>query len=429
MQTASPATATSLLVRVLPLDDADPALSNTEVLLGLPEAARPLLRGRKIFLYEAAPGGDLPRQAERRCLRRGVEQSHGREALVIFTDTARSAYVWTWRGSPAQHGRYLEHRTPSGEAALLRDLAPEPSAPRGDAGRSFSDHLLGDRIRAELWRTATGAIAPEECAAGELREGLEDAESPAVLRAIWRSLTGFTALDLVCGTGDWLLAAAHVLEPIYLGCLDRMRSWVVDDLGSRDRRRPEYLRDFKTIIRRLDDPAGAERPVALVRRWIVRENLYGADPTACAVRRCRERLLAYGGSADDRMRFLDANIRCFDAGPLWEGATAARLQDGCGPRGLTAASRNRTIAAGSIAEEAVLLARALELLRERRSYQNGADDDLHRAGVQLERRRRALSSRMKGKTWLADAASTERIRLEFLRMRCQPPFRIVRWDR
>ncbi|MGH2496703.1 MAG: Eco57I restriction-modification methylase domain-containing protein [Ktedonobacteraceae bacterium] len=112
---------------------------------------------------------------------------------------------------------------------------------------------------------------------------IENCQSIDVLLALNSILTSMTILDPTCGTGAFLLAALHVLEPLYTACLKRVEQLQTDAIA--------------------DKPGWATNQSYAIRRTIIASNLYGVDIMEEAVELCQARLylklLARAGSAHE----------------------------------------------------------------------------------------------------------------------------------
>ena len=112
-------------------------------------------------------------------------------------------------------------------------------------------------------------------------------ERPELIRAFWKALTGVSILDPTCGSGAFLFAALNILEPIYTACLESMQGFLDDLERSKRKHRPEKMRDFRQVLKRVEEHA-SERYFIL--KSIMIDNLYGVDIMEEAVEICKLRL-------------------------------------------------------------------------------------------------------------------------------------------
>ena len=213
------------------------------------------------------------------------------------------------------------------------------------------------------------------------RDVISGSEGPELVRAFWKALREVSVLDPTCGSGAFLFAALHVLEPLYDACLDAMRGFL-DDLERLQRsRRPERLRDFRVA---LEQVAGHASERYFVFKSIVIDNLYGVDVMEEAVEICKLRLFLKlvaqldGYDQIEPLPDVDFNVR---AGNTLVGFTSlAQVQDALG------GDMFRRLSLPQIEERAEIADRAF---RQFRAMQTERGMDAGRfADTKLELRRR-----------------------------------------
>ncbi len=102
--------------------------------------------------------------------------------------------------------------------------------------------------------------------------------SPDLLYTLYTSLRALTVLDPTCGSGAFLFAALHVLEPLYEACLDRMR-YVTTHV--------QYDAQLTALLALVD---GYPWRNHFIRKTILTHNLYGVDLLEEAATVCKLRL-------------------------------------------------------------------------------------------------------------------------------------------
>lgn len=113
-------------------------------------------------------------------------------------------------------------------------------------------------------------------------------EGSDFLLAFYRVIASVSVLDPTCGSGAFLFAALEILEPLYSGCLGRMRGFVEED----DRRirgtdhKPRYA-EFREILAEVEKHPNKQY---FVLKSIMLNNLYGVDIMDEATEICKLRL-------------------------------------------------------------------------------------------------------------------------------------------
>lgn len=208
---------------------------------------------------------------------------------------------------------------------------------------------------------------------------IEAISSPALLRAIWRSLRRFTVLDPQCRGGARLVLAGRTLEPVFLAVLERMRAFVDDAASSRYRRRPEHLRDMRSLVDLAEDAGWGHDRETFVRRTIVRQSLFGIATSKSGIRRTVRDLLSYAGLDRSGLAIIDCNVRPFgDSIAAISSAGDQQLKVAPSPEG------------DRLREEIDLFRTAWDAVRKSRAFLVSDQEEFATAAAQLERRRQYL---------------------------------------
>lgn len=117
------------------------------------------------------------------------------------------------------------------------------------------------------------------------QDGIENTDSPDLLRAFWKALTELTVLDPTVGSGAFLFAALNILESLYEVCLERMEAFISD--SDRAGGSAQKFKDFRDVLKDVD--AHPNRRYFILKRIMV-NNLYGVDIMEEAVEICKLRL-------------------------------------------------------------------------------------------------------------------------------------------
>ena len=119
------------------------------------------------------------------------------------------------------------------------------------------------------------------------KDVITQSEGPELVRAFWYALLDVSILDPTCGSGAFLFAVLHILEPLYNACLEGMRGFLGDLRRTERPHHPDALRDFRDILEQVEKHP-SERYFVL--KSIVLNNLYGVDIMEEAVEICKLRL-------------------------------------------------------------------------------------------------------------------------------------------
>jgi hypothetical protein len=341
------------------------------------EPVRSLLHPEiRILIYEAGIRRPLPDLPARRRAARLVRQG-GEGTLLVFTDAARTGYVWSWAEEDPATGsqRYREFQLPDHAADLREALSVLPDRPRR---LESLPEVVAELARTLRVTPGTGAMRSR---LDPLIELVEDTREPAALRRIWRRIQGLAFVDPDCGEGDWLLSVAAHLEPIYVALIDRMRSLVDEREPLRGRRRVDSLGDFRAILSLMGDRAVHPSWTIAIRRRVVRRHLYGCARSRRQAAICCNRLLAHVHRSRAALPQLDVNVR------------ASRCR--CTPSAVSFARRSpQPEGASHLMEDLELLGTAWRIVRDLLDRPGAVEAELRNAGRELERRRRELHPRL-----------------------------------
>jgi hypothetical protein len=342
---------------------------------------------RALLLCEAGIGRNELRYRERRLVRNSLPPTLT-DSVIVFTDPARSRYLWTFtRQGPAGTLRYLEFPVPGREPALRQALAPGRETGRLAVMPSPPETYPDEEALLGILVGALRPRAPVRQSPQVVLGAIQEADDPVMLRRLARTLRGLRLLDERCGKGTWLLAMATLLEVVWLGLIDRARSWVDDETASRQRRRPEYLADLRALVDAIDE--GRRSAEEYVRVRIVQQNLFGLDEQGDAVSACRRTLLRWIDASDPPLPLLDANVRRLHIG------SQRTRNDGCfGAAGRSMVHGRGGAVPADLIEEMELLGRAWARVAAARLDRSAPLEELTAAARSLERRRRTLHRKL-----------------------------------
>ena len=236
------------------------------------------------YMYEAMRKGyDLPLPC---CIEDGIDDVTRRGAWNRLAPAEYALPLETWREVVARRTRCAELK-----AAISAGVI-----------RSFDDLITWNL---DVCRFALDVIA--HC------------EESGLLLALYESIERITILDPTCGSGAFLLAALHVLEPLYEACMKRMQGIVEEYACSEAFRlnaRSACVERFRAILRE-----AGRYPCQhyFIDQSIITHNLYGVDIMEEATKTCRTslllKMLSKLGTPAERasLPVLDCNIRTGNA--------------------------------------------------------------------------------------------------------------------
>lgn len=121
---------------------------------------------------------------------------------------------------------------------------------------------------------------------------IESSNDPELILHFYKSLTKITILDPTCGSGAFLFAALNILEPLYEGCLLRMRAFIEDEDIRNSDKDTTFQNKFKDFRKILGDIQHERHPnwIYFIYKTIILNNLYGVDIMEEAVEIAKLRL-------------------------------------------------------------------------------------------------------------------------------------------
>ncbi|NUN09522.1 MAG: Eco57I restriction-modification methylase domain-containing protein [Ignavibacteriaceae bacterium] len=102
------------------------------------------------------------------------------------------------------------------------------------------------------------------------QDAIEEYEGSDFITAFYRAISKITILDPTCGSGAFLFAALNILEPLYEGCIKRMREFIEIDDKVKGKKHSEY----RAIIKEIEKHPNEKY---YIYKSIILKNLYGVD--------------------------------------------------------------------------------------------------------------------------------------------------------
>ena len=364
-------------------------------------------RGWPVAICEAAVGRPFPSYAARREWRASLRSVHA-VGILVFTDAAHSGFAWSWRERyPSGHTRYLEFDGRSRIEALR--TAADRLGEFGSVidGPAEIDPDVEKLLTPVFRSSSTGRESEEDDGLGRALGEIGRCDDPDRLRTTWRRLRGIAVLHPDCADGARLVRAAGTLEMVFVAAIERMRAFVADASILGGRRRPEHLRDMRTLSDAAEDRLWDRDTRRYVRRLIVQQNLFAVVRTRTAGRTVARDLLRYADVREGALPAIDCNV--------WR--EPGRSPHGCGPGsapgfGILSPTSDGIAHDGErwpeehLTEALELHRRAWEMVRRIR-LKGGHFEDLQLAVSQLERRRSLLRRQLDDMA--ADAGSNSPI--------------------
>ena len=213
------------------------------------------------YIYDAVKKGcDIPDQEIPENIRRGLDTTKPnlikrRKDWNTPTDEKFALPTEIWRETVARRARYfaLKEKIQNGEICEVDDLITYNL----DIERFATDALR--------WYEGSDFIKAFYFAiAGKKELGSN--------RYITR---GITILDPACGSGAFLFAALNILEPLYEQCVERIRSFVIEDDHLRKHgKRKGPKTQFRDVLEEIDEHQNEKY---WIYKTIILNNLYGVD--------------------------------------------------------------------------------------------------------------------------------------------------------
>ncbi|MEP7286222.1 MAG: DNA methyltransferase [Chloroflexota bacterium] len=191
------------------------------------------------------------------------------------------------------------------EAVSNEDHLPTETEREYTARRKRYDQIIADFAAGKI-STVNDLITYNLDIRAFVEDWLRRLDAPIMLRRFYQALTELTVLDPTCGSGAFLFAAMNILEPLYDGCLKKMKEFLADPKIA------FQFNDFKTELERVDQHPNRHY---FVFKSIIINNLYGVDIMDEAIEICKLRLfLKLVSQIDDVRRIeplpdIDFNIR------------------------------------------------------------------------------------------------------------------------
>ena len=124
------------------------------------------------------------------------------------------------------------------------------------------------------------------------QDTIENTNDPDFLRHFYKAINSVTILDPTCGSGAFLFAAMNILEPLYEGCISRMRAFVEDEDRINETYKTTFSNKYKFFRSVLEEIQNEHHPnlCYYIFKSIILRNLYGVDIMKEAVEIAKLRL-------------------------------------------------------------------------------------------------------------------------------------------
>jgi hypothetical protein len=141
------------------------------------------------------------------------------------------------------------------------------------------------------------------------QDAVQQYEGSDFINAFYKAITKITVLDPTCGSGAFLFAALNILEPLYYGCIERMKGFIEED----DKQNGKKFSQFRKVLEEITKHPNQQY---YIYKSIILNNLYGVDIMNEAVEIAKLRLfLKLVAEVEDFEHLeplpdIDFNVRC-----------------------------------------------------------------------------------------------------------------------
>ena len=102
------------------------------------------------------------------------------------------------------------------------------------------------------------------------QDAVQQYEGSDFINAFYKAITKITVLDPTCGSGAFLFAALNILEPLYYGCIERMKGFIEED----DKQSGKKFSQFRKVLEEITKHPNQQY---YIYKSIILNNLYGVD--------------------------------------------------------------------------------------------------------------------------------------------------------
>lgn len=102
------------------------------------------------------------------------------------------------------------------------------------------------------------------------QDAVQQYEGSDFINTFYKAITKVTVLDPTCGSGAFLFAALNILEPLYYGCIERMKGFIEEDDKQNGKKYPQFRKVLEEITKHHNQQY-------YIYKSIILNNLYGVD--------------------------------------------------------------------------------------------------------------------------------------------------------